>query len=355
MNLTPAAEVKNDTMSQTLRSSSCKDAVCIFYAVAEVVICVLGIAGNGLVIWITGYNVKKSVISTWYLSLAMSDVIFCFTLPFSVIYVVSKNWPFGLFMCKFRSFILWLNMYSSIFLLVIISVDRCVLVMFPVWAQNKRTIRKASVIVVFAWIIAAVCSTPSAVFRVVRHSTYKQRTTCVYKYIYKKNYIATVTCRFVSSFVIPFLIIVICYVVIIRKLKSNHRVRSKKPFKIMTVLIVTFLICWLPYHTLLLIKLHEKYHLSITIQRFCFILVSANSCLNPFLYAFMGKDIKEQCYAFRLKIENAIKEEEDQNASRGTAITTSAEKQKTVSWQSTPSRPYSVFGGAETIPELLKK
>ncbi|KAL7836342.1 hypothetical protein AOLI_G00276260 [Acnodon oligacanthus] len=223
MNSTPVAELKINTMNQTSRSSPCRDAVCIFYAVAEVIICVLGIAGNGLVIWITGYNVKKSVISTWYLSLAVSDVIFCFTLPFSVVFVVNKDWPFGLFMCKFRSFVLWLNMYSSIFLLVIISVDRCVLVMFPVWAQNKRTIRKASVIVMFAWIIAAVCSIPSAVFRAIDHSTYKQPTKCIYKYVYKTNYFATVICRFVSSFVIPFLIIFICYVIIIQKLKSNHR------------------------------------------------------------------------------------------------------------------------------------
>ncbi|XP_037387787.1 chemokine-like receptor 1 [Pygocentrus nattereri] len=308
-------------MSQTSRSSSC-DAVCIFYAVAEVIICVLGIAGNALVIWIAGIKVKKSVVSTWYLSLAVSDFVFCSSLPFSVIFVVNKDWPFGLFMCKFRSFILWLNMYSSIFLLVIISVDRCVLVIFPVWAQNKRTIRKASVIVVLAWIVAAVCSTPSAVFRVFNH---KQQT-CNYSYNSKKNYIATVTCRFVSSFLIPFLIIFICHVLIIRKL-FMQRVRYKKPLKIMTVLIVTFLICWLPYHTVLLIKLHKKYKFLITIQHFSFILVSANSCLNPFLYAFMGKDVKQQCYAFRSKIENAIKEEEDQNANRGTAITASGERQ----------------------------
>ncbi|XP_017543331.2 chemokine-like receptor 1 [Pygocentrus nattereri] len=323
MNSTPAAETKNHTMSQTLSPSSCRDAVCIFYAVAEVIICVLGIAGNGLVIWIAGIKVKKSVVSTWYLSLAVSDFIFCSTLPFIVVYVVNKDWPFAFFMCKFRYFMLWLNMYSSIFLLVIISVDRCVLLMFPVWARNKRTIRKATVIVVLAWIIAAVCSTPSAVFRDIRHSTYKQQTTCIHKYSYMKNYIATVTCRFVSSFLIPFLIIFICYVLIIRKL-FNQRVRYKKPLKIMTVLIFAFLICWLPFHTVLLIKVHKKY-VSITIQHFSFILVSANSCLNPFLYAFMGKDVKEQCYAFRSKIENAIKEEEDQNANRGTAVTASGE------------------------------
>ncbi|KAI4888739.1 hypothetical protein NFI96_009816 [Prochilodus magdalenae] len=86
-----------------------------------------------------GFKLKKLVITTWYLSLAVSDFIFCSTLPFYVIHKVTNNWPFGLFMCKFNYFIMWLNMYSSIFLLTIISVDRCVVVMFPVWAQNQRT------------------------------------------------------------------------------------------------------------------------------------------------------------------------------------------------------------------------
>ncbi|XP_036454674.1 chemokine-like receptor 1 [Colossoma macropomum] len=327
MNSTPMAETKNDTMNQTMSSSSCRDAACIFYAVAYVIICVLGVAGNGLVIWIAGFKVKKSVVSTWYLSLAVSDFIFCSILPIKVIYMINKDWPFGRFMCKFRSFTLWLNMYSSIFLLVIISVDRCVLVMFPVWAQNKRTVRKASVIVMLSWIIAAACSTPSLVFRDIRH---KQQTLCIDRYIYKKNHIATVTYRFVFLFVIPFLFIFICYAVIIRKL-SNQRARSKKPFLIMTVLIVTFLICWLPYHIVILIKLHMKYDLLISIQQFSLILVSANSCLNPFLYAFMGKDVKEQCYAFRSKIENAVKEEEDQNTIQGTVYTTCGENQHSTS------------------------
>ncbi|KAL7836393.1 hypothetical protein AOLI_G00276770 [Acnodon oligacanthus] len=143
MNSTPLtgteySDYKNHSTSQTTDSSSC-DVTCIFYAVANVIVFILGVAGNGLVIWIAGFKVKKSVVSTWYLSLAMSDFIFCSFLPFSVVYMVKNEWLFGRFMCKFTSFIMWLNMFSSIFLLVIISVDRCVTVMFPVWAQNKRT------------------------------------------------------------------------------------------------------------------------------------------------------------------------------------------------------------------------
>ncbi|KAI4887085.1 hypothetical protein NFI96_007540 [Prochilodus magdalenae] len=156
--------MQNYTTSRNTDSSSCSVAMCVFHAVARLIIFILGVAGNGLVIWIAGFKVKKSVITTWYLSLAVSDFIYCSTLPLFVIYVLSRNWPFGLFMCKFNSFIMWLNMYSSIFLLTIISVDRCLVVMFPVWAQNQCTVKKASVIVMVAWIISAALSTPYLFF-----------------------------------------------------------------------------------------------------------------------------------------------------------------------------------------------
>ncbi|KAI4888594.1 hypothetical protein NFI96_032624, partial [Prochilodus magdalenae] len=139
MNSTPVTGIQNYNTSRTTDSSSCSDVMCVFHAVARLIIFIVGVAGNGLVIWIAGFKVKKSVITTWYLSLAVSDFIFCSTLPFYVIYVVSKNWPFGFYMFMLNSFIMWLNLYSSTFLLTIISVDRCVVVMFPVWAQNQRS------------------------------------------------------------------------------------------------------------------------------------------------------------------------------------------------------------------------
>ncbi|KAI4890728.1 hypothetical protein NFI96_031396 [Prochilodus magdalenae] len=324
MNSTPVTGIQNYTTSRTTDSSSCRDAMCIFYAVAKLIIFILGLAGNGLVIWIAGFKVKKSVITTWYLSLAVSDFIYCSTLPFYVIYVVTNNWPFGLFMCKFNSFIMWLNLYSSTFLLTIISVDRCVVVMFPVWAQNQRTVGRASVIVMTAWIISAALSTPSLVLKIIRQNDYEQTAQCIYRFR-EKNYAVTIVCRFIFLFVIPFLIIFICYVLIMRKL-SNQRVKPRKPIKIMTLLIVTFLICWLPFHTVFLISILRKNNVRLIIKKLTFILANVNSCLNPFLYAFMGKDIKEQWYALQSKIENAFKEEQDQDTTSGSLTNTSGER-----------------------------
>ncbi|KAK1784153.1 hypothetical protein P4O66_003994 [Electrophorus voltai] len=220
---------------------------------------------------------------------------------------------------------MFVNMFSSIFLLFIISVDRCVVVRFPVWAQNQRTVKKASVIVMLAWIVSALLSTPSAIYRNIKEDHMTSIKMCYYRYTDVKNHIAIVVYRFIFGFVIPFLVIITCYAVIIRKLKTNQMAKSKKPFRIMAVLIVCFFICWFPFHTVAFMELDTKYHSLVpTGQKITTTLLTANSFMNPFLYAFMGKDFKRNCYTILSKIEIAIKEE-GRSTVRGTFMTNSGE------------------------------
>ncbi|XP_036454507.1 chemokine-like receptor 1 [Colossoma macropomum] len=314
-------------MNSTQETEPLWTVLSIFYTVTNVIIFILGVAGNGLVIWIAGFKMKRSVISIWYLSLAVSDFLFCSFLPFNIVYIVKREWFLGDFMCKLMFFSMYFNWFSSIFLLVIISVDRCVVVMFPVWAQNKRTVRKASVIVMLAWIISAAYCLPSTISQEVQQDDHQETKFFFYNYSNSQEHTADVTCDFIIGFVIPFLIIVICYVVIIRKLKPTKMAKSKKPFKIMTALIASFFVCWLPYHIFALMELnYTKYpHFIISGSTIALILANASSCLNPLLYAFMGKDFKRQCYALLTKIENAIEDEEDKSTLRGTGTTSTGE------------------------------
>ncbi|XP_056147450.1 chemokine-like receptor 1 isoform X2 [Lampris incognitus] len=241
-------------------NSTCfKEVSCVALLVVNVLILLLGLSGNGIVIWIAGFKMKKTINTTWYLSLAISDFIFCACLPFNITHMATSNWIFGLFMCKFTSFAMFLNMFSSIFLLVIISADRCVSVMCPVWAQNHRTIQKASLVVTLAWVVSIALSIPSVVFRdVVSHLG---KSVCFNNYTshqYSHEMIAV--SRLVGGFIIPFFIIFICYSIIILRLRTNNMTKSSKPFKVMTALIVTFFICWLPYHVFVLLELnHQNY------------------------------------------------------------------------------------------------
>ncbi|KAI2644113.1 chemokine-like receptor 1 [Labeo rohita] len=248
---------------------------------------------------------KKSVNTTWYLSLALSDFIFCTTLPFTIDSTVKNSWNFGLFMCKFTAFVMTLNMYSSIFILVIIIVDRCITVKFPVWAQNQRTVQKASLVVVLAWFMSSLLSIPSAKFGEI----YNASTVICYQ-DYEDHHKTIVFIRFTFGFLIPFLTIFICYSILICKLRANQISKFTKPFKIMTLLITAFFICWLPFQIVSVLALdrHEYNPGFYMALHVCVILACANSFLNPFLYAFMAKDSKKW-YLFLSKIESAIDEE----------------------------------------------
>ncbi|KAF7654984.1 hypothetical protein LDENG_00062570 [Lucifuga dentata] len=254
---------------------------------------------------------KKSVNITWYLSLAISDFIFCACLPFTIANMVMEEWIFGLFMCKFTSFVMFLNMFSSIFLLVIISVDRCVSVMFPVWAQNHRTIRKATVAILLAWVLAIILSIPSVIFRDV--SSHLGKSICLTNYTsHPYSQMTTAVSRFIGGFVVPFFIIIICYSIIILRLRTSRMTKSSKPFKVMSALIAAFFICWLPYHVFILLEMnHHNYSAALSMGlKVGTSMASANSFLNPVLYVFMGSDFKQKFKSSVLsKMENAMGEE----------------------------------------------
>ncbi|KAJ8000924.1 hypothetical protein DPEC_G00185430 [Dallia pectoralis] len=286
---------------------------CVFYLVINVLIFLLGVLGNGLVIWIAGLKMKKTVYTTWYLSLAASDFILCLFLPFNVVYAVTKDWTFGLFLCKFNSFVMFTNMFSSIFVLAAISVDRCALVVFPVWAQNHRTIGKACGVLVLAWVASLALSFPSAVYRNV--TTFLGKTMCYNNYTDQHTHKTVAVSRFFCGFAVPFLVIFLCYSAVIVRLRTSRITRrSAKPLRVMTALIAAFFICWLPYHVFVLLELnHQNYNTDVVRAGLMIgtTVATANSLLNPALYICTGNDFKQKFKSSALsKIANAIGEDD---------------------------------------------
>uniref|UniRef100_A0A3P8Y5P1 G-protein coupled receptors family 1 profile domain-containing protein n=1 Tax=Esox lucius TaxID=8010 RepID=A0A3P8Y5P1_ESOLU len=269
---------------------------CVFYLVVNLLIFLFGVLGNGLVIWIAGLKMKRTVSTTWYLSLAMSDFILCLFLPFNT----------------FNSFVLFINMFSSIFILAVISVDRCVLVVFAVWAQNNHTNGKSFVVVFLAWVSSVALSLPSAVFRDVK--THLGRSLCYNNYSGQLSHKTIAVSRFIGGFEMPFLIIFFCYSTIIVQLRTSQMMRkSSKPLRVMTALIAAFIISWLPYHVFILLELnHQNYNQDVIRAGLIMgtTVATANSLINPALYVFMGNDFQQKFKSSMLsKIENVIREE----------------------------------------------
>ncbi|XP_074510164.1 chemerin-like receptor 1 [Sebastes fasciatus] len=297
---------------------------------------VLGVLGNGVVIWVTGFKMKKTVNTVWFLNLAVADFLFTAFLPLIVTYTaLNFHWPFGKFMCKLAYNINSLNMFVSVYILMVISVDRCVSVVWPVWAKNHRSVRKASCVSLGVWVLALILSTPNFIFSDTGPSHFdKDVINCLNNFAFSEDNKTpsvnqlrqlrnkAMTLRgFLLGFVVPFTVIVSCYAVIIHRLRRNRTLASKssRPFKIIVAVITTFFLCWAPYHIMALI---EMVNFRPTYQRQTLHLVTAigtpiatslaflNSGLNPLLYVFMGQDFKDRVHKSILNVlENAFQDE----------------------------------------------
>ncbi|XP_073457320.1 chemerin-like receptor 1 [Aquarana catesbeiana] len=283
----------------------------VSYMVGLSGICLLGITGNGLVIWFVAFKMKKTVNSVWFLSLAFADFTFSLFLPLTVTYIaLDDHWPFGTFMCKLGFFVLFLNMSASVLQLTVISIDRCISVVFPVWCRNHRTVRLAMKVVLALWIVSLLLSISYFLYS----DTLDVRDTIVICFVDWSMHNAHVIIGFIILFVIPFTIIIFCYTVIFLRIQRNRRVTSTKPYKVIAAVIISFFICWFPYHVFSIMNsngmLDDLWLVVLIGSVISHSLAYSNSCVNPLLYVFIGQDFKQKFWsAIKSGFERAFTED----------------------------------------------
>uniref|UniRef100_A0A8C5PXG6 C5a anaphylatoxin chemotactic receptor 1 n=1 Tax=Leptobrachium leishanense TaxID=445787 RepID=A0A8C5PXG6_9ANUR len=282
---------------------------------------VLGVPGNALVVWMTAFEMKRTVNTVWFLNLAIADLLCCLVVPFSIMELaLQKKWLLGLFACKTLPSVLLVNMYASVLLLTLISIDRCALVIKPIWCQNKRTVRKAHVACVVVWIFALLLSSPSFIFRQTNEQNSITKCSMVYNLLGNhhqtvQNFIAIF--RLLMGFVIPFVVITISYGVLVRRVSGRFS-HSSKTMKVVVVVITGFFVCWFPYHVAgLILTVHEPstelYKSTLMVDPVLISIAFVNSCINPIIYVLVGQDFKSK---FRKSIKailrNVLAEESSQ-------------------------------------------
>ncbi|XP_032626668.1 C5a anaphylatoxin chemotactic receptor 1-like [Chelonoidis abingdonii] len=259
----------------------------------------LGVPGNAAVIWVTGFGMKRTVNTIWFLYLAVADLLCCLALPFLAVPVARGNrWELGDFACKLLPSLTILNMFASVLLLMAISVDRCALVTRPIWCQNHRTTRLAWGLSGAAWLLALLMTLPTLIFRTTRTKEFSDKVMCVLEYARVASYQTTVevsvaTFRFAAGFLVPFVVIATCYGLVLARVRGSCLVRWHRPTVVVLVVIVSFFVCWLPYHVVGMILASytpsaRLYKLADTTQPLVVSLAYVNSCLNPIIYVGMG-------------------------------------------------------------------
>ncbi|XP_076784014.1 N-formyl peptide receptor 2 [Arvicanthis niloticus] len=297
----------------------------------------LGVLGNGLVIWVTGFRMAKTVTTVFYLNLALADFSFTATLPFLLVSMAMKEkWPFGWFLCKFVHIVVDINLFGSVFLIAVIALDRCICVLHPVWAQNHRTVSLARKVIVGPWIFALILTLPIFIFmttvRIPGGAVY-----CTFNFAFlaktaeeqvKTAIIFSTTrgiIRFIIGFSMPMCTVAICYGLIAVKIHRRALVNSSRPSRVLTAVVASFFICWFPFQLVALLgtiwfkeTLFSGYKLLDMLVNPTSSLAYFNSCLNPMLYVFMGQDFRERLiHSLPSSLERALSEDSGQTNDTG--------------------------------------
>ncbi|XP_041806413.1 C-X-C chemokine receptor type 4b [Chelmon rostratus] len=293
----------------------------IFLPTIYGIIIILGIIGNGLVIVVMGCQKKvKTMTDKYRLHLSVADLLFVLTLPFWAVDAAS-SWHFGSFLCVSVHMIYTVNLYSSVLILAFISLDRYLAVVRATNSQATRKLLATRVIYLGVWLPAAVLTVPDLVFARVQSTgssnflfadeylnSADSRTICQRIYPEKTSLTWTVVFRFqhiLVGFILPGLVILICYCIIIAKLSQGTKgqVLKKKALKTTVILILCFFSCWLPYciaiflDTLIMLNVvPSSCDLQQAVEKWISIteaLAYFHCCLNPILYAFLGVTFKK--------------------------------------------------------------
>ncbi|XP_055081523.1 C3a anaphylatoxin chemotactic receptor-like [Periophthalmus magnuspinnatus] len=252
------------------------------------------IVGTGAASHIKTVTTKLSkVTNVWLVNVAIADLIFCFTRIFSIVYkLYSNHWPFGSFLCKINGFFKYTNMFCSVFLLAVISLDRALCIWRPRFIKTKRTLFVARAVCVCVWALAIILSIPYFMHRRV-YLDKMNKTKCNInegKGTDAKLYLYWL--RFVCGFLFPFLVILVCYIAAGLGIKRTNLSRKSRTLRILVILVIAFFLCWAPYHCLQLFKLADRYTKVLKPwQRITSAIGYFNSCVNPILYYCLGAEL----------------------------------------------------------------
>ncbi|NXN92953.1 CCR5 protein, partial [Rhinopomastus cyanomelas] len=272
---------------------------------------IFGLTGNLLVVLILVKHKRlKSMTDIYLLNLAISDLLFVFSLPFWAYYAV-YDWIFGEALCRILSGVYLLGFYSGIFFIILLTLDRYLAIVHAVFALKARTVTYGILTSSVTWAVAVFASVPGIVF----HKTQRENShyTCSahypstsainwkYFYILKMN---------ILGLIVPMLIMVFSYSQILKTLLRSKNEKKQKAVRLIFVIMIFYFIFWTPFHisSFLYTFQSELFHSDCEIKAQLAIAIQVTEtismihcCINPVIYAFVGEKFRKYLYAFLRK------------------------------------------------------
>jgi adrenomedullin receptor len=264
---------------------------------------VVGLVENLLVICVNWRHPSRAgLLNLYILNMAIADLGIVLSLPVWMLEVtLDYTWLWGSFFCRFTHYFYFANMYSSIFFLTCLSVDRYVTFTnaSPFWQRHQHRVRRAMCAGV--WLLSAIIPLPEVVhIQLVEGS----EPMCLFMApfeTYSTWSLVVALSTTVLGFLLPFPLIAVFNVLMACRLRRQGQPEGRRHCLLVCAYIAVFVICWLPYHvTLLLLTLHGT-HVSLHcylahLLYFFYDVIDCFSMLhcvaNPILYNFLSSSFR---------------------------------------------------------------
>ncbi|MCI4393978.1 hypothetical protein PGIGA_G00163390 [Pangasianodon gigas] len=275
----------------------------VMTAAISVTVFIIGLVGNTLAIYVVLRYVKmKTVTNIYILNLAVADELYILGLPFLSTQNVLSYWPFGSFLCRVVMTTDSLNQFTSIFCLTVMSIDRYLAVVHPLRSSRWRRPRVAKVVSAAVWATSFIVVLPVVIFSDVQDMF----NSCNMSWPEPRNLwpVAFILYTSVLGFFAPLLVICACYVLIVVRVKASgartgfgrRRRSERKVTRMVVVIVVAFVLCWLPFYMINIVNLIfilPENSVTVGVYFFSVILTYANSCANPILYGFLSDNFRQ--------------------------------------------------------------
>ncbi|XP_072926720.1 leukotriene B4 receptor 1-like [Hemitrygon akajei] len=264
--------------------------------------CLIGIPGNLIVICTILFNItRRSSTIILILTLAAADFVVLVTLPFWI-YSLSDVWIFGVMFWKLTLYLILMSMYTSVFLITAMSLERLLGVLQPFAIQKWRKKGTIIKVIVCVLVISSLLALPNMTLEIELDAKGRPMRRV---YSSSQQEIGLLLLITLAGFLVPFITLIISYSVISKRIKQMTCQRRSRAGKLIASIVIAFVLCWLPYHALNLCRVtslltkHSDAAFSNTMEviygRFknaAGALAFISSCVNPILYAFAARNFK---------------------------------------------------------------
>ncbi|KAM4017683.1 leukotriene B4 receptor 1-like [Anomaloglossus baeobatrachus] len=270
---------------------------------------IVGVPGNFLVMWSIYSNMKNISVTVLLIgNLAFADFLILLFQPIWIYTFAVNKWIFGPVFCKFLLYVIYSNLYVSVFLITLLSIERFLAVFRPFHLQRWTRRRLFTKIALFIWITAGLFGIHSIPFYNPKQSDLPFQ--CIlHQYNSDPQKVIFLLLETCFMFLIPFCIIVICYAYLWRKLREMKLVNRRKSDKIIIIVVGTFGMCWIPYHMFIIVNIASVLLRTCSLVRTVNIgsyisgaFVFINSGLNPLCYFYYAFKMKSPTKILRLKM-----------------------------------------------------